>query len=369
VTAAPAKAASAPRTAPDRQAARPRAENVLVLYKQVASAVDAGLTVSRALQGALAELEDRALRAAVRDVLRRVEAGEPLSSAMARHPRCFSPLACSMVRAAERSGALASALRVVESVEYRALQVRRTIRGAMVYPAVVVAASITVVIVLTLVALPKFAQVFEAAQVQMPLATRLVMRAATAAVNYWWAIVPALALALAALVRWASTPEGREKIDRTVWDLPRIGTVIRKLQLAQVSSTVAGLLRAGVPMIETLELVEKTAQNVVLRDALRVVREQVTRGLPLSRAMQRAGQIPGMLVQLTAAGEESGQLPRMLDDYAQIAREDAEAAMQTMLRLLEPAMLLLVGGMVAFIAASVYVPLSQLGNAVAEAMK
>lgn len=331
----------------------------------MASAIDAGLTVSRALQGTLAEMEDQALRAAVEDVARRVAAGEPLSGAMSRHPACFSPLACNMVRAAERSGALATAFRVVESVEYRALQVRRTIRGAVVYPAVVVCASVAVVALLAIVVLPKFAEVFEASQVQMPLLTRMLMGGARAAARYWWGILPAVLLAGLAAYRWSRTPEGKQRVDRLVWDFPKVGPAVRKLQIAQAASTLAGLLRAGVPMIEGLELVERTAQNTVLKSALRAVREATGRGLPLSRAMQQNARIPGMLVQLVAMGEETGQLPRMLDDYSQIAREDAEVAVQTMLRLLEPAMLLMVGGMVAFIAASVYVPLSQLGNVIA----
>jgi type II secretory pathway component PulF len=365
-----AVASARPSKAAERRTrARPRPESVLVLYKQLASAIDAGLTVSRALQGALAEMEDQALRAAVEDVARRVDAGEALSSAMSRWPRAFSPLACSMVRAAERSGALATAFRVVESVEHRALQVRRTIRGAMVYPAIVVAASLTVVAVLSIVVLPKFAEVFEASQVQMPALTRMLMAGSRFAASAWWAILPAMLLAGAGLYRWAQTPEGKRRLDRTLWAFPKIGTALRKLQLAQVSSALAGLLRAGVPLIEALELVERTAQNTVLRGALRSIREATGRGLPLSRAMQQSQQVPGMLVQLVAMGEETGQLPRMLDDYAQIAREDAEVAVQTMLRLLEPAMLLIVGGMVAFIAASVYVPLSQLGNVIAGGAK
>lgn len=352
-----------------RRRRRPRPESVLVLYKQLASAMEAGLTVSRALRGALEDMQDAALRQATADVDRRVTGGEALSAAMARHPEAFSPLACSMVRAAERSGALATALRVVESVEHRALQVRRTIRGALLYPAVVVIASFGVVTLLAIVVLPKFAEVFEASQVQMPLLTRALMGSSRFVARHWWAILPALSMAVIATLRWARTPEGRERVDRALWDMPRLGQVIRKLQVSQVSHTLAGLLQAGVPLIEAMELVERTAQNIVLRSSLRSTRELTARGLPLSRAMQQDGRMPGMLVQLVAMGEETGQLPRMLEDYAQMAREDAEAEVQNALRLLEPAMLLMVGGMVAFIAASVYVPLSQLGSVIAGGAK
>jgi type II secretory pathway component PulF len=344
---------------------RPRAENVLVLYKQLAAAIDAGLTVSRALQGAMSEMQDQALRAAVEDLARRVNSGESLSSAMAQHPRCFSSLACNMVRSAERSGALASALRVVERVEYRALQVRRTIKGAMTYPAIVVAASMGSLGVMMAVALPKFAQVFEQSGVRMPWGTRALMGAASAAATYWWAILPAMAGAVYAFLRWARTPQGKRRTDTILWNLPKLGQVTRKLQVSHAASTLSGLLRAGVPLIEALELVERTAQNSILRSGLRAAREATSRGAPLSRAMQQAQVFPGMLVQLVAMGEETGQLPRMLEDYSEMAREEAETAVQGMLRLLEPAMLILVGGMVAFIAASVYVPLSQLGNAIA----
>lgn len=350
---------------PPARPRRARPESVLVFYKQLSSAVGAGLTVSRALQGALAEADDQALRVALTDLVRRVDAGEPLSAAMAHHPGCFSPLACSMVRAAEHTGALAHALRVVETIEHRALQVRRTIRAALVYPSIVVAASLAVVALLAIVVLPKFAEVFEASQVQMPAMTRVLMAASRTAARYWWALLAA-ALAVAVwAVRWARTPEGKERIDRALWNAPRVGDAVRKLQVAHVSSTLAGLLQSGVPMLDALALVERTAQNTVLRSALRTIREATARGATLSQAMRLQGRMPGMLVQLVAMGEETGQLPRMLEEYAQIAREDAETAVQTMLRLLEPAMLVLVGGMVAFIAASVYVPLSQLGNVIA----
>lgn len=336
-----------------------------MFYKQLSSAVGAGLTVSRALQGALAETDDHALRTALADVGRRVGAGEALSAAMAHHPGCFSPLACSMVRAAEHTGALAHALRVVEAIEHRALQIRRTIRAALVYPSIVVVASVAVVIMLTIVVLPKFAEVFEASQVQMPAVTRAIMALSRTAARYWWALLAAILAATAWVARWARTQEGKERVDRALWNAPRLGDVVRKLQVAHVSSTLAGLLQAGVPMLDALAMVENAAQNTVLRSALRTIREATARGATLSQAMRLQGRMPGMLVQLAAMGEETGQLPRMLDEYAQIAREDAEMAVQTMLRLLEPAMLLMVGGMVAFIAASVYVPLSQLGNVIA----
>lgn len=367
VQAMPARERKELQTPPRRR--RPRAESVLVLYKQLASAMDAGLTVNRALRGALADMEDPALRQATTDVDRRVAEGEALSAAMARHPEAFSPLACSMVRAAERSGALATAFRVVESVEHRALQVRRTIRGAILYPAIVVTASVGVVALLAVVVLPKFAEVFEASQVQMPLFTRLLMAATRFAARHWWALLPAAALGALAVLRWARTPEGRQRLDHALWDMPKLGQIVRKLQVAQASSALAGLIQAGVPMVEALELVERTAQNSVLRASLHNVRELTVRGLPLSRAIQQEGNLPGMLVQLVAMGEETGQLTRMLEDYAQMAREDAETQVQSVLRLLEPAMLLMVGGMVAFIAASVYVPLSQLGNVIAGGAK
>lgn len=353
-----------PASAPARPR-RARPESVLVFYKQLSSAIAAGLTVSRGLQGALTEADDQALRAALADISRRVDAGEALSAAMAHHPGCFSPLACTMVRAAEHTGALAHALRVVEGIEHRALQIRRTIRAALVYPSIVVAASVAVVILLTIVVLPKFAEVFEASQVQMPAVTRAIMAISRTAARYWWALLGASLVTAAWIVRWAQTPEGRERIDRALWNAPRLGDVVRKLQVSHVSSTLAGLLQSGVPMLDALALVEQTAQNTVLRSALQTIRETTARGAPLSQAMRVQGRMPGMLVQLAAMGEETGQLPRMLDEYAQIAREDAEVAVQTMLRLLEPAMLLMVGGMVAFIAASVYVPLSQLGNVIA----
>jgi len=344
--------------------ARPRPENVLIFYKMLASAVEAGLSVSRALEGCLVDMHDRALKRAVEDVARRVSRGETLSGAMARWPLVFSPLACGMIRTAERAGGLATSLRTVAAIEHRALTVRRTIRGAMVYPSLVVGASIAVAAMLGIVVLPKFAQIFEAAGTGMPLFTRAVMLASVAILQGWWIVLPAAVASSWAAWRWASGPAGRRKIDELVWSAPRIGPVVRKLRIAHVSRTLAGILGAGVPLVDGLALAEGLAGNAVLQNAIASVRGAVERGMPFSAALRQAGVFPGILVQLAANGEQTGQLPRMLEEYARIAEEDAEATLQAMLRLVEPAMLVMVGGMVAWIAVSVYVPLSRLGSVI-----
>lgn len=329
------------------------------LYRQLVSMVRAGLT----LPAALAALEVHArprLRPVLTMLRRRLEQGAQLHEAMAALPRAFPALHAGLVRAGEVSGRLELALERLAALQEAEVTLRARVRSALTYPAIVVAAAGAVAVLVVTVVLPSFLGAFPELERTLPTPTRALLATGQAARSWWPAILAAALAGAWGLRSWGRTPRGRARRDRLLLRLPLAGHLLAAAVLARVLRTLATLVESGLPLPEALEACAGAAGNVVYARALRDARAGVTQGQPLVEPLEMGGVFPPLVVQAVRTGEQTGRLEEMLARAAEFYEREVEEGVKRMTAGLEPVLVLTVGGLVAFVAASVFFPLFRL---------
>lgn len=333
-------------------------QDLMLFYRQVATLVRAGVPLVNGLEVAARQARP-AMTLRLRRVLRDVAGGYPLHEALSRAPDIFSEIDRGLIRAGEVAGTLDAVLERLAADRERAERVKGKVRSALLYPALVVAVSLVVVAVLVTFVIPTFARLFTEAGVPLPWVTRLLLAVATPGpvwyVGGWFTGLTALVTVL-----WLQTEEGRTRWDAWKLRLPIVGPVIRYAALAAVARNLAAMLRSGVPVLEALDVTSRTVGNRIFRDALLAVRRSVAAGSNLAPALGLCGVVPPMLVQMVEVGERSGALDDLLDRAAAVYDRELEDLTGSLSSLLEPVLILVIGGVVAFVAFSVFLPLLQL---------
>jgi type IV pilus assembly protein PilC len=337
-----------------------KARDLSVMTRQLATMVSAGLTLLKALFVLEDQTESPKLRAALTAVRQDVEAGRSLSDALEAHPKVFSLLYVSMVRAGETGGFLESALlRVADQLESQE-SLRRQVRSAMVYPATVVVFALAVMLALVTFIVPVFAGIFEDQGADLPTLTRLTVGASDSLRGYWWVwVFGTIALVFVAR-RWMRSDVGGQQWDRLRLRIPlRIGEIQRKIALARWSRTLSSLVGAGVPMLEAIDVTGRTAGNRVVENAMGSVRRSVQAGGTIAGALRAEPVFPTMVAQMVSVGEETGSLDGTLAKVADFYEDEVAAAVKALTSILEPAMIILVGAMVGFVVLSMDLPMFQ----------
>jgi type IV pilus assembly protein PilC len=339
-----------------------------VFSRQFATLVASGMPMLRTLHTLEQQTQDDRIRDAVAGVRADVEAGSTLEQAMERHPEVFDRLYRAMVRSGEQSGRLEDALdRVAFQVE-KADALRRQVKSALMYPALVFGFASMALIGIVAFVIPVFAKVFEelaeehpGESAALPLPTQVCVNASNAITGYWFILFPALAALVVGFFRWKRTDRGKEMWDRFKLRLPaNIGDVIQKVALARWSRTFAGSVSAGVPMLQSIKLTGETAGNVVVEQAMEDVYASVKRGGSLAGPVERNPIFPPMVGHMVAVGEETGQLEHMLSKIADFYETEVDAKVKALTSLIEPIMILFVGGVVGFIVIAMYLPIFSL---------
>jgi type IV pilus assembly protein PilC len=339
-----------------------------VFSRQFATLVASGMPMLRTLHTLEQQTQDDRIREAVAGVRADVEAGSTLEQAMERHPDVFDRLYRAMVRSGEQSGRLEDALdRVAFQVE-KADALRRQVKSALMYPALVFGFATMALIGIVAFVIPVFAGVFEelaeehpGESAALPLPTQVCVSASHAITGYWFILLPAIAGLAIGFFRWKRTDRGKEMWDRFKLRLPaKIGDVIQKVALARWSRTFAGSVSAGVPMLQSIKLTGETAGNVVVEQAMDDVYASVKRGGSLAGPVERNPIFPPMVGHMIAVGEETGQLEHMLSKIADFYEAEVDAKVKALTSLIEPIMILFVGGVVGFIVISMYLPIFSL---------
>ena len=297
-----------------------------------------------------------------------VEAGCSLEQAMERHPRVFDRLFRAMVRSGEQSGRLEDALdRVAFQVE-KTDSLRRQVKSALMYPALVFGVAIVVLLAVVAFIIPVFVGIFEeiaadnpGESAELPLPTQVCVIASDAITGYWYLLIPGIVLSFFVFFRWKKTEKGHELWDRFKLRLPfKIGDVIQKVALARWSRTFAGSVSAGVPMLQSIRLTGETAGNVVVEQAMDDVYASVKRGGSLAGPIEGNPIFPPMVGHMVAVGEETGQLEHMLSKIADFYETEVDAKVKALTALIEPVMIVFVGGIVGFIVIAMYLPIFSL---------
>lgn len=345
------------------RAAGPGPRERALLYRQLASMLRAGLTLPTALASAEAHARPR-LRAVLAGLRQRIEGGCQLHEAMAAFPGAFPPVHVSLVRAGEASGRLEQAMERLAGLQEGEVALRDRVRSAATYPALILAATGGVAFLLVAVVLPNFLAAFPEVRPVLPAPTRALLATGRFLAARWYAAAGALALGAALLAAWGRTPAGRAHRDRLLLRLPIAGAIAQRLTLARVLRTLATLVDSHLPLLDALEACARVAGNAVYARALLDARAGVSQGQPLSEPLEMSAAFPAPVVQLTRAGEQAGQLEEMLGRAADLYEREAEESLKRLSSTLEPVLVLGVGGLVAFVAASVFLPLFRLAAAV-----
>jgi type IV pilus assembly protein PilC len=336
-----------------------------VFSRQFATLVASGMPMLRTLHTLEEQTQDEAIKEATAGLRADVEAGSTLEQAMERHPKVFDRLFRAMVRAGEESGRLEEALdRVAYQVE-KTDALRRQVKSAMMYPALVFGFAIVVLVAIVVFVIPVFANIFKELAEEhpeeaggLPAPTALCVGVSNLLTGYWFVLIPGLAISFFLFFRWKKTEKGKEMWDRFTLRLPfKIGDVIQKVALARWSRTFAGSVSSGVPMLQSIKLTGETAGNIVVEQSMDDVYASVKRGGSLAGPIEGNPIFPPMVGHMVAVGEETGQLENMLSKIADFYEAEVDAKVKALTALIEPIMIVFVGGMVGFIVISMYLPL------------
>jgi type IV pilus assembly protein PilC len=329
-----------------------------VFSRQLATMIEAGVSVVAALVTLEEQTEDKYLREVIAEIRSDVEGGTVLSKAFARHPKVFNRLYVSMIEAGESSGTLDAVLdRAATQIE-KENKLRRRVKGAMVYPSVVITFATLVLIFMLMFIVPVFAEIFDDLGGELPKPTQLVMGASDLLRGYWFIIFPLVGALILGFRHWKRTENGRKVWDRFKLRIPmKIGAVVHKVALARVSRTLATLIAAGVDIIKALEITGATSGNWVVEHALENVRTRVHEGAPISQPLSEDPVFPPMVGHMVKTGEETGELDKMLGKVADFYEDEVDAAIQALTSIIEPILMIGVGAMVGVIVISMYLPM------------
>jgi type IV pilus assembly protein PilC len=325
------------------------------------------MSILRALYVLEEQTESKFLKETIIAVRKDVEAGLSLSDAMIRHPKVFSNLFVAMTRAGEAGGVLESSLlRVADQLEKDA-SLRRMIRSAMIYPIMVITFAIAIMMALVAFLVPVFLNVFKTFGGELPAITKVSVAMSHAVTGYWWAIIFGTAGLIFAFIKWKGSSWGRPQWDRFRLRVPmKIGAIVQEVAIARWSRTLASLTSAGVPLLLALEITGKTAGNVTVEEAMDGVITSVKRGGTIAAPLGQAPIFPMMVTNMVGVGEETGALDTMLDKIADFYEDRVDASVKALTSILEPVMIIVIGGIVGFIVVSMYMPLftvyNQIGN-------
>jgi type IV pilus assembly protein PilC len=335
-----------------------KAKSLQIFSRQFATMIEAGLNVVSALVILENQTDDLALLAVVRELRTDVEAGLLLSEAMSKHPRVFSRLYVSMVEAGEAAGILDITLdRVAFQIEKQEQIVRR-VKGAMVYPTMVLIFATLVLIGMLMFLVPVFTKMFAQLNGDLPTLTQYVVKASNVLKHQWYIVFPMMIGSVVGTRRYIRTEHGRQKWDTLKLKLPmKIGDTVLKITMARFSRTLSTLVAAGVDIIKALEITGQTAGNWVVEEALAGVRQKVHEGIPIAQPLIENPVFPAMVSQMVKIGEETGELEKMLSKIADFYEDEVDAAIQSLTSIVEPVMMIGVGIVVGIVIISMYLPM------------
>lgn len=337
-------------------------QDVAVSTRQLATLVNAGIPLVEALTALVDQVENRGLKRIFSTVKQKVNEGTSLADALGEHKRVFSHLFINMVRAGESSGALDTVLfRLADFTEGQS-RLRSKIIGSMTYPIIMIFVGLGIMGILFTLVIPRISLIFKNANAQLPIPTRILIFSADFARSYWWALLVLVLLGVWWVRRYLKTPGGRLRYDRLSLKAPIFGPIVRMLAIARFSRTLATLLSSGVPLLTALDIVKNIVTNVVIGQAIDDVRDAVREGASIAEPLRRSKQFPPIVVHMVAIGERSGALEPMLLKVAESYEQQSEMRVGMLTTVLEPLMILIMGGGVAFVVFSILMPILQLNQ-------
>ena len=339
-------------------------KEVVVMTRQIATLIDAGLPLLRSLNILVAQLKPSKLRDILRDVTADVQSGSTFSEGLAKHPKAFDRLYVNMVKAGEVGGMLETVLARLATFMEKRMALIRKVRGAMVYPIFVIAAATGIVTFLLIKVVPVFAEIFAEFGSGLPAPTQFLVDVSEFIQYQWWRIMLYFSSTIITIKLGRKVPIIQRLIDRVSLKIPKIGDLVTKVAVARFARTLGTLLTSGVPILQALKITRETISNSVIQDAIQKVHDRIKEGDTIAAPLDESKVFPAMVVNMIDVGEETGSLDAMLTKVADIYDSEVEIAVDAMLSLMEPAIILILGGIIGFIVIALYLPIFTLGDAI-----
>ncbi|MDD5087188.1 MAG: type II secretion system F family protein [bacterium] len=326
--------------------------------------VNAGLPIDMCLQILAEQTKNVVFKKAILDVHNSVSGGASLADALSKHKKVFDGLFVHMVEAGEAGGALAMVFQRLASYLEKADALKRKVKGAMIYPTVIACVAIGATIFMLIKVIPVFAKMFHDLGAELPAPTRIVMAISEILQRTFLPGLGILIVLLFIFRRWHRTERGKMAVDRFLLKMPVIGGVIRKTAIARFSRTLGVLISSGVPILHALDITAKTSGNMVIQQAIERVRKSISEGKNITVPLGESGVFPSMVVQLVAVGEQTGRLAEMLGKIADFYDEEVDAAVSAMTSLIEPVVIVLMGGVIGGMLIAMYLPMFDMIGAI-----
>ncbi|MGQ0722419.1 MAG: type II secretion system F family protein [Candidatus Eiseniibacteriota bacterium] len=340
-------------------------KDLAVFTRQFATMINAGLPLVQCLDILSRQLDKQLFRDTTKKVMNDIEAGSTLTESLAKHPKVWDELYVNMVNAGETGGILDTILlRLADYIE-KIEALKRKIKGAMMYPAVVLFVAIGATLFMLMFIIPTFARMFADFGAELPLPTRIVLMMSNAIRAWWWAGLAGVIGTVIAFQRYYKTDKGRHVIDGLLLKVPVLGDVLRKGSVSRFTRTLGTLVSSGVPILDGLEITAKTAGNVIVKDAVMMARASIREGDTISNPLRQSGVFPPMVVQMITVGEETGALDEMLTKIADFYDSEVDTAVDALTSIIEPVMIVVMGAIVGAMVVAMYLPIFRMVNVIA----
>jgi type IV pilus assembly protein PilC len=335
---------------------------VAIFTRQFSVMIDAGLPLVQCLEILASQADDASFAGILENVRRDVEGGSTLADAMRQHTAAFTELYCNMVAAGETGGILDVILRRLADYLEKAVKLKAAVRSASIYPSIIITVAVVVVFIILWKVIPTFASLFAGLGAQLPLPTRVVVAASNFVAAYSLFVIGGMVVGVIAARQYYQTDTGERLIDGIVLKLPVIGLIMRKIAVARFCRTLGTLVASGVPILDGLEITAKTAGNRVVKDAVMETRKSIEAGKSIAKPLEATKVFPPMVTQMISVGEETGALDTMLSKIADFYEDEVDTAVDNLMSLLEPVMIVFLGVVIGGIVVSMYLPMFDLIN-------
>jgi len=338
--------------------------DVVIFTRQFATMINSGLPLVQALDILAKQTENKVLSEVTKEVVYDVESGNTLADALEKHPNAFSQLYVNMVAAGEAGGILDTILLRLAFFMEKNDAIVRKVKGAMIYPAVIFSVAGIAVAVLLIFVIPTFQNMFASVNLELPLPTKVVIGMSKVLIGYWWLIGGIVAGTVFGIKQWYKTDGGQLALDKLMLNMPVLGDLLRKSAVSRFTRTLGTLLASGVSILEGLEITARTAGNRVIHDAVMASRGSIAGGETIAEPLEKSQVFPPMVTSMIAVGEATGGLDEMLSKIADFYDEEVDAAVGALLSLMEPIMIVVLGGVVGGMIVAMYLPIFNMINAV-----
>ncbi len=339
-------------------------KDIVIFTRQLSTMIDAGLPLVQGLEVLASQQDNKTLKKILMDIKSDVESGSTFADALKKHPNQFDRLFCNMVAAGEIGGILDDVLKRLADYMEKALRLKRKVKGALTYPIIVLAISALVIGVILIFVIPVFEQMFADFGGALPVPTQMVVNLSNFVKSYSLVIIGVSVVVVFLFKKYYKTEKGRRLVDRLLLKFPVFGPLLRKVAVAKLTRTLGTLLNSGVPIIESLNVAAGTAGNKMVEEAIYNVRSSISEGRTIAQPLAESGIFPAMVVQMVSVGETTGALDQMLNKIADFYDEEVETAVDALTSMIEPFMIVFLGGTVGSIIVAMYLPIFAIAGVV-----